>query len=53
MYQALFFFPLEPKKQEKKKTPDLRLGRHATLLPTSVEERCVTTLITARKETIL
>ena len=28
MYQALFFFPLEPKKQKKKKkkkTPDLRL----------------------------
>ena len=29
MYQALFFCPLEPKKQKKKKwiTPDLRLGR--------------------------
>ena len=29
MYQALFFFPLEPKKQKKKrkkKTPDLRLS---------------------------
>ena len=29
MYQALFFFPLEPKKQrsQKKKTPDLRLPK--------------------------
>ena len=28
MYQALFFCPLEPKKQKKKWiTPDLRLGR--------------------------
>ena len=30
MYQELFFFPLEPKKQrtkKKKKTPDLRLGQ--------------------------
>ena len=31
MYQALFFSPLEPKKQKKKITPDLRLGKTGCL----------------------
>ena len=32
MYQALFFFPLEPKKRKKKKKPpDLRLGERMVI----------------------